>query len=78
MTKQRSPEELRRRIVIADALISMVKKDPELLCDMRQPEALKHYNAQKLKLEMELYEQVPPEPVVVSLQTASLAAKSKM
>ena len=74
---KRKPEELQRRIVIAKVILIMLNKDPELLVDMRQPEALRHYNAQLLKLEKELYSIIDPQPVVVGLQAASLSAKSE-
>ena len=73
----RKPEELQRRIVIAKVILIMLNKDPELLNDMRQPEAIRHYNAQLLKLETELYSIIEPQPVVVGLQAASLSAKSE-
>ena len=73
---KRKPEELKRRIVIAKVILIMLNKDPELLVDMRQPEALRHYNEQLLKLEKELYSIIEPQPVVVGLQAASLSAKS--
>ena len=73
----RKPEELQRRIVIAKVILIMLNKDPELLNDMRQPEAIRHYNAQLLKLETELYSIIEPQPVVVGLQPERLAAKSE-
>ena len=76
MTKPRSIAELKRRIVIAKVILIMLNKDPELLADMRQPEAIKRYNAQLLKLEKELYTLIEPQPVLVGLQAATLSAKS--
>ena len=72
----RQPAELKRRIVIAKTLIKLIKNDPELLGDKRQPEALREYNAQLLKLEKELYTIIKPQPIVVGLQAATLSAKS--
>ena len=74
---KRSPAELQRRILIAKTILIMLNKDPALLSDMRQPEAIRHYNAQLLKLEKELYTIIDPQPVVVGLQAASLSAKTK-
>ena len=77
MTTTRTVSDLRNRILIAKVIIRILNDEPELLNDLRQPGAIKHYNAQLLKLEKELYTIIDPQPVVIGLQAASLSAKTK-
>ena len=77
MTTTRTVSDLRNRILIAKVIIRILNDEPDLLKDLRQPEAIRHYNKQLLKLEKELYTIIDPPPVVVGLQAASLSAKTK-
>ena len=77
MSTPRTVSDLRNRILIAKVIVRMLNEDPDLPKDIRQSDAIKHYQAQQLKLEKELYTIIEPPPVVVGLQAASLSAKSK-
>ena len=68
--------DLRNRILIAKVIIRILNDEPDMLKDLRQPNAIKHYQAQLLKLETELYTLIEPEPIVIGLQPGRLSASS--
>ena len=76
MPKPRSAHELKLRIATAKAIISTLKKDPDLSQDPRSPDTIKHYRAQQLKLEKELWTVEEPQPVQIGLQPGTLSAIS--
>ena len=76
MTTVRTISDLRNRILIAKVIIRILNEEPDMLKDLRQPGAIKHYQAQLLKLETELYTLIEPEPIIIGLQPATLSAKS--
>jgi len=80
MTKPRSANELRNRITVCKVIIATLKKDPYFSKDpktiFRTTDAIKHYQAQQLKLENELWTVEEPQPISIGLQPGKLTAKS--
>jgi len=76
MVKKRTAHELKLRIAAAKAIISTLKNDPDFSDDPRTPGTIKHYRAQQLKLEKELWTVEEPQPVQIGLQPGKLTAKS--
>ena len=76
MANKRTAHELRMRIAVAKAIISTLKNDPDLSQDPRTPDTIKHYRAQQLKLEKELWTIEEPQPIQIGLQPGTITAKS--
>jgi hypothetical protein len=77
---KRKPAELKTRITICKVLIKTFKEDPYFSRDpqtkLRTKDALKHYNAQLLKLEKELWTVEDPQSIEVGLQSGVITSKS--
>lgn len=73
--KKRTVQEICMRIDMVKAVISTMIKDPQFSSDPRAPETIKHYRAQQLELEKELYTIIEPKPVQIGLQPGRLIAK---
>ena len=76
MLKKRSIQELKFRIMIANAIIFQLINDPELNSDPRHSKALELYTQQRDILLAELHELEPPQPVAIGLKPGVLFADS--
>ena len=76
----RSAVELKNRITVCKVIIKTLKEDPYFHRDQkttfRSIDAIKHYQAQQLKLEKELWTIVKPQPIQIGLQPGTITAKA--
>lgn len=71
--------EIRFRLNLVKMAIKMLKTDPTMKDDPRQPSALKEYKRQRDELQGELKKRgLLPENVGIQLKTAKLSAKSTL
>lgn len=72
-------DEIRFRLNLVKSVIKMLKTDPDMKNDPRQPSAVKEYKRQRDELQAELRKRgILPESVGVQLKTAKLSAKSTL
>ena len=75
MQNNRTAEELKVRIMFANTCIKTLLNDPDCSSDPRSVSALERYTQQRDKLQAELNELEPPEPIVIGLKPGELVGK---